>query len=99
MNAKGVLSAIVCAFIAAGCGGGGGGSASSQPPATQPAPQVSYASPPTYVQGQAISPLVPTVTGIATTLSAVSALPADRSIYDGTGVCYGTPITCAPDGD
>jgi len=99
MDAKGTFSAIVCAFIAAGCGGGGGGSASSQPPATQPAPQVSYASPPTYVQGQAISPLVPTVTGTATTFSAAPALPAGLTIDAGIGVISGTPSSGAPDGD
>ncbi len=87
MNAKGVLSAIICTFIAAGCGGGGGDGASSQPPA----PQLSYASPPAYVQGQSISPLVPTVTGTTTTFSVAPALPAGLTIDAGTGVISGTP--------
>ena len=95
MNVKGTLSAIVCAFIAAGCGGGGGGGASTQPPA----PQVSYASPPQYVQGQAISPLAPSVTGTATTFSVAPALPAGLTINAGTGVISGTPSSGAPEGD
>lgn len=95
MNAKGTFSAIVCAFIAAACGGGGGGEASSEPPA----PKVSYASPPQFVQGQAISPLAPTVVGTATTFSVVPALPAGLTIDAGTGVISGTPSSGAPEGD
>jgi len=95
MNLKGALSAIVWAFVVAGCGGGGDGSASSQPPA----PQVSYASPSQYVQGQAISPLVPSVTGTATTFSAAPALPAGIAIDAGTGVISGTPSAGAPGRD
>jgi len=95
MNAKGTLSTVICAFVAAGCGGGGGDGTSSP----QPAPQVSYASPPQYVQGQAISPLAPTVTGTATTFSVAPALPAGLTIDAGTGVISGTPSYGAPDGD
>ena len=95
MNAKGTLSAIVCAFIAASCGGGGGDGTSSE----QPAPQASYASPPQYVQGQAISPLAPAVTGTATTFSVAPALPAGLTIDAGTGVIAGTPGSGAPDVD
>lgn len=95
MNAKGTLSTVICAFIASGCGGGGGDRTSNQ----QPAPQVSYASPPQYVQGQAVSPLAPTVTGTATTFSVAPALPAGLTIDAGTGVISGTPSSGAPDGD
>lgn len=87
MNAKGMMSAILFAWVAAGCGGG------------TPAPQVSYASPSEYFQGQAISPLVPTITGTATTFSAAPALPAGLAIDAATGVISGTPSSGAPDGD
>jgi hypothetical protein len=95
MNAKGISSVIVCAFVTAGCGGGGGGGASSQPPA----PQVSYGSPSKLVQGQAISPLAPTVTGTATSFSATPALPAGLTIDAGTGTISGTPSSGAPERD
>ena len=91
MNVKGILSALVCALITAGCGGGD----SSQPPALQ----VSYASPPQYVQGQAISPLAPTVKGVASTFSVAPTLPAGLTIDAGTGVISGTPSSGSPDSD
>ncbi|HEY8977426.1 MAG TPA: putative Ig domain-containing protein, partial [Burkholderiaceae bacterium] len=92
MNAKGTGAAVVCAVMAAGCGGSGGDS-------TPPAPQASYVSPSVYVQGQAITPLAPTVTGTATGFSVSPALPAGLAMDAATGVISGTPGTGAPTTD
>ena len=44
---------VVLAWLLVACGGGGGGGGSGGGPSSQPpAPQVTYASPPAYVQGQ-----------------------------------------------
>lgn len=88
MSAKRITSVLVCTFIVAGCGGGG-----------PPAAQASYTSPPAYVQGQAISPLAPAVTGAAATFSVAPPLPAGLTIDTGTGVISGTPSSGAPERD
>jgi len=90
MSAKRMTSVIVCTFIVAGCGGGG---------ETPPAAQASYNSPPAYIQGQAISPLAPAVTGTAATFNVNPPLPAGLTIDTGTGVISGTPSTGAPERD
>jgi hypothetical protein len=60
---------------------------------------VSYGAPPKLVQGQAISPLAPTVTGTATSFSASPALPAGLMIDAGTGTISGTPSSGLPEAD
>ena len=92
MNARGIGSAVGCAIVLAGCGGGGGGGST-------PAPQAAYVSPTSdYVQGQAITPVAPTVTGSATSFSAAPALPAGLALDPGTGVVSGTPTAGAAEG-
>jgi hypothetical protein len=95
MNAKGTSAAVVCAVMAAGCGGSGGSDGGSTPVA----PQASYVSPSDYVQGQAITPLAPTVTGTATGFSVSPALPAGLAMNASTGVISGTPTAGSPTTD
>ncbi|RZJ71961.1 putative Ig domain-containing protein [Flavobacterium sp.] len=56
---------------------------------------LSYNSPNTYIVGQAIVSLAPTVTGTVTSYSISPALPAGLSFNATTGVISGTPFTSA----
>jgi hypothetical protein len=57
-----------------------------------PAPSgLSYPSPQYYIQGTAITPLTPIVTGTVTGYAVTPALPAGLSINSSTGVISGTP--------
>src|SRR5947199_9268772 len=88
---------VALACLLAACGGGTGiGNGGDGPASQPPAPQVTYASPSPYVQGQAVSPLAPTVTGTATAFSAAPPLPAGLLIDPSTGVISGTPSYGAP---
>jgi hypothetical protein len=59
--------------------------------AATPLSNLSYPSPQTYLLGAAITPLAPTITGIATSYSVSPALPAGLSLSSATGVISGTP--------
>jgi putative Ig domain-containing protein/putative pyrroloquinoline-quinone binding quinoprotein len=70
-------------------GGGGGG---SNPPALS---GLSYTSPQSYTVGVAITPLMPALTGTATSYAVAPALPAGLSIDSSTGQIRGTPTAAA----
>ena len=93
MQARGLWAAILCTIVLAGCGGGG---ESSSGPA---APQASYASPQVYFENQAISPLIPTVSGAATSFSVAPSLPAGLTLDATTGSISGTPVAAAAGAD
>jgi 6-phosphogluconolactonase (cycloisomerase 2 family) len=79
-----ILVGVAVATLFADCGGGGGGG--------MPAPSgLSYPTPPTFLVGQAISPLAPKVTGTVSTYSVSPALPAGLNQSASTGVISGTP--------
>jgi hypothetical protein len=107
MNARfaraGALTALVaaaacCAAILTACGGGGNGAAGNGPGAAS-APQATYASPQVYVQNQAVSPVPPTISGIAASFSVTPALPTGLALDASTGTISGTPGAGSPDTD
>jgi 6-phosphogluconolactonase (cycloisomerase 2 family) len=80
-----ILIGIAVAALVSACGGGGSGGGT-------PAPSgLSYPTPPTFLVGQAISPLSPKVTGVVSTYSVSPALPAGLNLSASTGVIFGTP--------
>jgi hypothetical protein len=83
---------LVISLVAlAGCGGGG-----DDEPGGPPAPKdLAYPSPQTYTVGQAIAPLRPTITGIATSYSVAPPLPSGLTLDTVIGVITGTPTTTA----
>lgn len=88
------ISIATNALLAA-CGGGGSGgpaaAAPPPPPPTSPPSGLTYPGGSTFLVGQAITPLTPTVTGSVTTYSISPALPSGLSINAATGVISGTP--------
>lgn len=94
MKAIGLWAVFVCTVICAGCGDGGD-SSSSNPEA----PQASYESPQIYEENQPISPLVPVVTGTATSFSVNPSLPTGLELDPTTGSISGTPAIVAADAD
>ncbi len=83
----GGLAALACLLLVA-CGGGGG--------SMMPAPSgLTYPSPAVFTIKQAISPLLPTVTGTVASYSVNPALPAGLGIDSKTGIISGTPTAVA----
>ena len=80
--------AVTLLAVAAGCGGGG--NSGNQPPPTAPS-GLSYPNPQTFVIGEAIDPLGPTVTGTVTSYSASPALPPGITLDPSSGEIAGTP--------
>jgi hypothetical protein len=78
------------ASLLASCGGGG----SDLSPGGAPS-DLSYTSPPTYMVGQAITPLTPTVIGQVTTYSITPSLPAGLALSATSGSISGTPTAAA----
>ncbi|QWV92148.1 PQQ-binding-like beta-propeller repeat protein [Geomonas oryzisoli] len=93
MKAIILWAAIICVVILAGCGGGGG---SLSNPA---APQASYMSPQVYGENEPISPLVPTISGTATSYRVTPSLPAGLVLDAATGAISGTPVATAATAD
>lgn len=60
-----------------------------------PPSNLSYASPQTFTQNTAISPLSPSVTGTVTSYSVATSLPSGLSLNTSTGVISGTPTVSA----
>jgi hypothetical protein len=88
------LIAISALLYLAGCGGsggGGGGGGGGGPPAAPSG--LSYPSPPAFDVNSAITPLMPTVSGMVTSYSVSPALPAGLTLNATSGVISGTPTT------
>lgn len=87
---------LLIATVAIGaCGGGGGGGSSPAPPAV-PAPSgLSYSGPQSYPVGQAITALMPTVTGTVTSYGVSPALPAGLTLSSTSGQISGTPTAAS----
>jgi len=68
-----LLFGLATAILVTACGGGGGGGGGGGTPAPS---GLSYPTAPSFVVGQAISSLSPTVTGMVTTYSVSPQLPA-----------------------
>ena len=81
---------IAATLLAAAAGCGGGGNSGNQPPPTAPS-GLSYPNPQTFVVGEAIDPLGPTVTGTVTSYSASPALPPGITLDPSSGEIAGTP--------
>lgn len=106
MKKRGLLAAIICAVILTGCGGGGGGvgggggGVDSGGDVGQPtAPQASYTTPQVYGENQPISPLVPAISGTATSFSVTPSLPAGLALDATTGSISGKPTAVAATAD
>jgi hypothetical protein len=82
----------VAVLFLASCAGGG---SSVSPSVTAPPTGLSYAQPPAFSVGQAISPLTPTVTGTVTAYAVSPALPSGLSLNTSSGVISGTPTAVA----
>jgi hypothetical protein len=80
--------ATLAAVLGSSCGGGGSG---GSPPSS-----LSYPSPPVFVVNQAITPLVPTVSGTVNSYAVSPALPAGLAISSVSGVISGTPSAVSP---
>lgn len=57
---------------------------------------LSYASPQTYIVGAAIAPLIPSITGVATSYSVSPSLPTGLALDGATGQITGTPAAAVP---
>lgn len=85
MKTMGLWAALICVVTLAGCSGGGGSSVNTA------APQASYMSPQVYGENQQISPLMPTISGTATSFSVTPSLPAGLVLDATTGTISGKP--------
>ena len=81
------LVALLSTLVACHGGGGGGGTGS----VISPPSGLSYPSPQIYVVAQPIAPLIPAVTGSASTWTVTPALPQGLSLNPTTGAITGTP--------
>ncbi len=81
-----VLSIITCFLLACG-----GGTSSGMPPPSA----FSYPKPPSFVVGDQIAPLSPTVTGAVLSFATNISLPRGLSIDPSSGVISGTPSVSA----
>ena len=82
-------AAISLAILVLTACGGGGGSGLAPPSG------LSYAQPPAFVINQAITPLMPTVTGQVTSYAVAPALPTGLALDSATGAISGTPTAIA----
>jgi hypothetical protein len=82
----------VVLVAAAGCGGGGGESGN---PVAAPI-SLAYASPQTYVVGNAIAQLRPSIGSLGASYSVAPPLPAGLALDATSGFIAGTPTTPAP---
>ena len=92
MNAHAISGMLVlCGFLCIACiacsGGGDGGSTT---PLTAPS-ALSYASPQSFLRGQAIAPLDPTVTGTVSVYAVTPALPAKLDLNTASKRISGSP--------
>jgi len=81
------LVALLSTLVACHGGGGGGGTGS----VISPPSGLSYPSPQIYVVAQPIAPLIPAVTGSASTWTVTPALPQGLSLNPASGAITGTP--------
>jgi hypothetical protein len=75
-------------LVLTACGGGGGGGLA-------PPSDLSYAQPPAFVINQAITPLMPMVTGQVTSYAVTPALPTGLFLDSAIGAISGTPTAIA----
>ena len=89
MNANAISGMLVwCGFLCIAYSGGGDGGSTT--PRTAPS-ALSYASPQSFLRGQPIAPLDPTVTGTVSAYSVTPALPAGLDLNTASGRISGTP--------
>ncbi len=86
-----ILALWLGAGLLAACGGGSGTAPSQPPPAGAPISITYSPSSLSAPAGQAITPLRPTVTGQAQSITIAPALPSGLSLDQTTGVISGTP--------
>ncbi len=89
-----IITLALLSLILVACGGGSGGGSAATPPPPAP-PSISYPSTPSWVVGQAIPTLTPTVSGVVTRYSISPALPAGLSLDATSGVISGVPTAVA----
>jgi 6-phosphogluconolactonase (cycloisomerase 2 family) len=96
MNEKTIVLTLIVATWLSACGGGGSSSQTPDPPTVVAPAGLSYQSPQVFVVGTAITPLGPTLNGVATSFSVTPALPSGLQLNSGTGQISGTPTAATP---